>query len=146
MASPLSSPPLPRWNAPNVIRLFVYIFPHRHPSLPSVYLYIHIHIHSTSLPTNQRYQSTITMSAPNLKGSMDGTTVNGNGTGTTYPPTASNPKARDDEELHRYVTEDQPRSNAAAGTGRATQDGVKGNGLIVSDLKLRWIGSSVLTC
>lgn len=56
------------------------------------------------------------MSAPGYKASIDGTTVNG-----------GNGKQNQDEELHRYVTEDQPRqpkmSTAAAAAAARTPDG-----------------------
>jgi hypothetical protein len=57
-------------------------------------------------------------SAPQYKQtSMDGTTVNGNG---KLP-------RNDEEELHRYVTDDHPRAAPMSGSGKP-----RGDGLIVS--------------
>jgi hypothetical protein len=53
--------------------------------------------------------------------SLDGTTVHGHGNG--------NGKARsnDEEDLHRYVTDDHPRAQTMSGSGKP-----RGDGLIVS--------------
>jgi hypothetical protein len=84
-------------------------------TLPTLTLHSHLHI----------------MSAPGYKASMDGTTVNNTDGTSSYPPTnngkGSSPiRSNGEEDLHRYVTDDAPRSQRPLPKA-------EGNGLIVSE-------------
>jgi len=71
---------------------------------------------------------------------MDGTTVNHNDGSPSYPPANNNGKSasptrgNNEEDLHRYVTDDAPRAERQAAK--------PGNGLIVSVSAIRILVSA----
>jgi hypothetical protein len=91
---------------------------------------------TTPTTTATAITTSTTMAAPGYKPSMDGTTVGPNDTNTSYPPTGLNGSsgngkagpidpnsAANDDELHRFVTDDAPRQNRI--------DKARSDGLIV---------------